>query len=142
MEQWLIYGLIAAFFIAIRDIFSKDLINRYEYIEYILYANIIVFICTIIYIYLFNISFQELKIPNKKDLLIIFLRILVIYLIIEPSIFYSLKYCDNLSYAKSIINLNTLFLFLLSIYFLKSKFNGIKFLGVILIFLVSYCIQK
>lgn len=141
MEQWLFYGLIAAFFIAVRDIFSKDLINRYEYIEYVLYANLMIFICTILYIYFFNISFNKLKIPNKKDLLIIFLRILIIYLIIEPSIFYSLKYCDNLSYAKSIINLNTLFLFILSVYFLKSEFNGLKLLGVLLIFIGSYCIQ-
>tara|TARA_B100000745_G_C20109897_1_gene379889 strand:- start:109 stop:537 length:429 start_codon:yes stop_codon:yes gene_type:complete len=142
MEQWLFYGLIAAIFIAIRDTFSNDLINRYEYIEYILYANFIVFICTILYIYFFNVSFKNFKIPDKKDIFIIFLRILIIYLIIEPSIFYSLKYCDNPSYAKSIINLNTLFLFLLSMYFLKIKLNSLKLLGILLIFLGSYCIQK
>ena len=47
MEKWMIYALIAAIFISIRDIFSKDLINRYEYIEYIIYANILIFIATI-----------------------------------------------------------------------------------------------
>ena len=141
MEKWMIYGLIAAIFISLRDVFSKDLINRYEYVEYVLYANLMIFIGTILYIYFFNISFNNLKKPNKKDLFIIFLRILVIYLIIEPSIFYSLKYCDNVSYAKSIINLNTLFVFLLSVYFLKSELNGLKFLGIVLIFLGSYCIQ-
>ena len=43
----MIYGIIAAIFIAIRDIFSNDLINRYEYIDYIIWANLIIFVATI-----------------------------------------------------------------------------------------------
>ena len=89
MKEWVMYGLIAALFISIRDIFSKDLINRYDYIDYIIYANIILFIGTILYIYFTNYEFK--KLPNKKDLLIIIVRIFIVYLIIEPSIFYSIK---------------------------------------------------
>ena len=142
MESWIIYGLIAALFIAVRDIFSKELIDRYEYMEYILYANIMICIGTTLYIYFFNVEINKMKIPDKKDLLIIFIRLLIIYLIIEPSIFYSLKYCDNPGYAKSIINLNTLFVFILSLYFLKTSFNMFKLLGILLIFIGSYCIQN
>ena len=36
MERWMMYGLVAAIFIALRDVFSKDLINRYDYTDYII----------------------------------------------------------------------------------------------------------
>ena len=135
MEKWMIYALIAAIFISIRDIFSKDLINRYEYIEYIIYANILIFIATIFYIYMNNV---KLKMPSKNDLFIIILRLIIIYMIIEPSIFYSMKYCDNPGYAKSIINLNTLFVSILAILFLNVKMDRQKLLGVFLIITGSY----
>ena len=135
MKQWMLYAFIAAIFIAIRDIFSKDLINRYEYVEYILYANIIIAIATIIYIYTNNVT---LKMPKRNDLFIIILRLLIIYMIIEPSIFYSMKYCENPGYAKSIINLNTLFVSILAIIFLNVKIDRHKILGIFLIISGSY----
>jgi len=131
----MIYALIAAIFISIRDIFSKDLINRYEYIEYIIYANILIFIATIFYIYMNNV---KLKMPSKNDLFIIILRLIIIYMIIEPCVFYSMKYCDNPGYAKSIINLNTLFVSILAILFLNVKMDRQKLLGVFLIITGSY----
>tara|TARA_B100000686_G_C16624489_1_gene881062 strand:+ start:698 stop:1114 length:417 start_codon:yes stop_codon:yes gene_type:complete len=138
MERWMIYGIIAAIFIAIRDIFSNDLINRYEYIDYIIWANIIIFIATLFYIYLYDI---QLEVPERKDIFIILLRLAIVYMIIEPSIFYSIKYCDNPGYAKSIINLNTLFVFILAFFFLKAKIDKKKILGILLIFTGSYYIS-
>jgi uncharacterized membrane protein len=136
MKQWMLYAFIAAIFIAIRDIFSKDLINRYEYIEYILYANIIMAIATIIYIYTNNVT---LKMPKRNDIFTIIIRLMIIYMIIEPSIFYSMKYCgDNPGYAKSIINLNTLFVSILAIIFLNVKIDRRKILGIFLIISGSY----
>lgn len=135
MEKWMIYGMIAAMFIAIRDIFSNDLINRYDYTEYVIYANIIVFIFTIIYILAFNVT---LKKPNYSDLFVIIIRLLIVYLIIEPCIFYSIKYCNNPGYAKSIINLNTLFVFILGILFFKAEINMKKTMGILMILGGSY----
>ena len=139
MEKWMIYGIIAAIFIAIRDIFSNDLINRYEYIDYIIWANLIIFVATIIYIYFYNI---QLEVPETKDLFIILLRLAIVYMIIEPSIFYSIKYCDNPGYAKSIISLNTLFVFILAMFFLKAKIDKKKILGILLIFSGSYYMNQ
>ena len=139
MEKWMIYGIIAAIFIAIRDIFSNDLINRYEYIDYIIWANLIIFVATIIYIYFYNI---KLEVPERKDLFIILLRLAIVYMIIEPSIFYSIKYCDNPGYAKSIISLNTLFVFILAMFFLKAKIDKKKILGILLIFSGSYYMNQ
>ena len=135
----MIYGIIAAIFIAIRDIFSNDLINRYEYIDYIIWANLIIFVATIIYIYFYNI---QLEVPETKDLFIILLRLAIVYMIIEPSIFYSIKYCDNPGYAKSIISLNTLFVFILAMFFLKAKIDKKKILGILLIFSGSYYMNQ
>lgn len=135
----MIYGIIAAIFIAIRDIFSNDLINRYEYIDYIIWANLIIFVATIIYIYFYNI---KLEVPERKDLFIILLRLAIVYMIIEPSIFYSIKYCDNPGYAKSIISLNTLFVFILAMFFLKAKIDNKKILGILLIFSGSYYMNQ
>ena len=134
----MIYGIIAAIFIAIRDIFSNDLINRYEYIDYIIWANIIIFIATLFYIYLYDI---QLEVPERKDIFIILLRLAIVYMIIEPSIFYSIKYCDNPGYAKSIINLNTLFVFILAVVFLNQKIDKKKLLGILLIFGGAYYLK-
>jgi uncharacterized membrane protein len=138
MKKWMMYGLLAAIFIAIRDIFSKDLINRYHYIDYIILANIIVFISTVIYL---MVTKRTVKIPNNNDFIIILLRLLVVYMIIEPSIFYSIKYCENPGYAKSIINLNTLFVFILAFFFLKAKVDKKKIFGILLIISGSYYIS-
>ena len=131
----MIYGMIAAMFIAIRDIFSNDLINRYDYTEYVIYANIIVFIFTIIYILMFNVP---LKKPNYNDLFVIIIRLFIVYLIIEPCIFYSIKYCKNPGYAKSIINLNTLFVFILAILFFNAEINMKRMFGILMILSGSY----
>jgi drug/metabolite transporter (DMT)-like permease len=62
-------------------------------------------------------------------------------MIIEPSIFYSIKYCENPGYAKSIINLNTLFVFILAFFFLKAKVDKKKIFGILLIISGSYYIS-
>ena len=50
MQTWFIYALIAALFIGVKDLITKDITKRYSYIEYILVANLFVFILTLIYI--------------------------------------------------------------------------------------------
>ena len=42
MELWMKYALVAAVFIAIRDIFSSKIARKYNYIDYIVHANIFV----------------------------------------------------------------------------------------------------
>ena len=130
MEKWMMYVLLAAISISLRDVFSTDIINKYEYIDYIIFANIIVFIGTMIFVFTAK---KKIIVPGKKDLIVILLRLLIVYLIIEPCIFNSMKYCKNPGYAKSIINLNTLFVFVLAIFFLKADFDKQKILGAILI---------
>ena len=130
MQTWFIYALIAALFIGVKDLITKDLTKRYSYIEYILVANLFVFILTLIYIFTMR---PTLKKPNFKDGFYILIRIVIVLLVIEPCIFMALKHCDNPGYAKSIINLNTLVAFVLGLFILKSELNYKSMIGIGLI---------
>ena len=132
------YGLVAAIFIALRDVFSKDLINRYDYTDYIIVASALLFLGSLIYLF---VSKRKVKVPDSKDLFTIVARLLVVYMIIEPCIFYSIKHCENPGYAKSIINLNTLFVFILAVVFLNQKIDKKKLLGILLIFGGAYYLK-
>ena len=140
MEKWLPFALIAAVFIAVRDFISKDIVTKYNYTEYIIIANILIFIGTIIYIIINKKDISKIKRPNSKEFIVILIRLLIVYLIVEPCIFNSLKYCDNPGYAKSVINLNTFFLLLLALIFYKVEFNRKKIFGVILLIGGTYFI--
>jgi len=140
MEPWIPYAFAAAIFIAIRDFISRGIIQRYEYTDYVIIANIIIFIGTIVYLFVSKKDIRKIKIPNWKDLGIILLRLFIIYMIVDPCIFNSLKLCDNPGYAKSIINLNTLFLLVLALIFYKTKFDMKKGIGVGIILIGTYLI--
>ena len=133
MEKWIPYAVLAAIFIAVRDFISKDIINKYNYRDYIILANFIIFIGTIIYIVVTKKDITKIQKPNVKEFIVILIRLLIVYLIVEPCIFNSLKYCDNPGYAKSVINLNTLFLLILALVFYKTEINKKKILGVLLL---------
>jgi len=138
MQEWFMYAMIAAIFIGVKDLMTKDISKRYSYIEYILIANIMVFVLTLIYIFTMK---PTLKKPDIKDGFYILIRLCIIFLIIEPCMFLAIKSCDNPGYAKSIINLNTLFVFILAFFFLKAKIDKKKILGILLIFTGSYYIS-
>ena len=135
MQVWVTYALLAAVFISIRDIISLDFIKRYDYIQYMVLANIIIFTGTMIYVYATDFKIKK---PNMNDLFIILVRLMIVYFIIDPSIYNSIKNCDNPGYAKSIISLNTLFIFFLVTLVYKSEINMTKIGGIILMLLGSY----
>jgi uncharacterized membrane protein len=139
METWLIYALVAAFFITIRDIVSLDFIKRYDYIQYMIIANIIIFAGTMIYVFGSGI---KVKTPNMKDLFIILVRLSIVYFIIDPSVYNSIKNCDNPGYAKSIISLNTLFLFFIVAVMYKSKIDKKKLIGIVSMLVGAYFLSK
>ena len=137
MQVWVTYALLAAIFISIRDIISLDFIKRYDYIQYMVLANIIIFIGTMIYVHATDFKIKK---PNMNDLFIILVRLAIVYFIIDPSVYNSIKNCDNPGYAKSIISLNTLFIFFLATIVYKSEINSSKIAGVILMLAGSYFI--
>lgn len=140
MQTWIPYAFAAAIFIAVRDFISKDIIKNFTYTEYIIIANIIIFIGTIIYLFITKTDIRKIKTPNWSELGIILLRLFIVYIIVDPCIFNSLKLCDNPGYAKSIINLNTLFLLILALIFYKIEFDMKKSLGVVIVLFGTYLI--
>ena len=139
MELWMKYALVAAVFIAIRDIFSSKISRKYNYIDYIVHANIFVFLGTMIYVLFTK---KKIKIiDNYSDLFTIVLRLFIVYLIVEPCIYNSFKNTNNPSKASSVINLNILILFLITIVFLNKKINFKQFLGIILILEIFFFIR-
>ena len=139
MELWLFYALTAAVFISVRDVISLDFIKRYDYIQYMVIANIIIFIGTMTYVFSSGLKIQT---PKLQDLSIILIRIFIVYLIIDPAVFNAIKNCDNPGYAKSIIGLNTLFLFVIIAIFYKSDINRRKVAGVIAMVSGTYLISQ
>lgn len=140
MEAWIPYAFAAAIFIAIRDFISKDIIKNYTYTEYIIIANIIIFVVTVIYLLVSKKDITKIRPPKWSELGIIFLRLFIVYVIVDPCIFQSLKLCKNPGYAKSIINLNTLFLLILAFMFYKTEFDMKKSIGVVVILLGTYLV--
>ena len=132
MELWMKYALVAAFFIAVRDLFSSKIARKYNYIDYIIHANIFVFIITMVYV-LFTKRKIKL-IDNYKDIFLMILRLFIIYLIVEPCIFNSFKNSDNPSKSVSVINLNILILLILTVLFLNQKISIKHVIGVLVIF--------
>ena len=139
MELWMKYALVAAFFIAVRDMFSSKIARKYNYIDYIIHANIFVFIVTMVYVLFTK---RKIKvIDDYNDIFIILFKLFIIYIIIEPCIFNSFKNSDNPSKSVSIISLNILILLVLTVFFLKKKISVKHAAGIIVIFGGLYLIK-
>ena len=139
MELWMKYALVAAVFIAIRDVFSSKIARKYNYIDYIVHANIFVFLGTMAYVIFTK---KKIKIiDNYSDLFTIVLRLFIVYLIVEPCIYNSFRNTSNPSKASTVINLNMFILFLITIIFLNKKIDFKQFLGIILILGGFFCIR-
>ena len=133
------YALVAAVFIAIRDVFSSKIARKYNYIDYIVHANILVFLGTMAYVIFTK---KKIKIiDNYSDLFTIVLRLFIVYLIVEPCIYNSFRNTNNPSKASTVINLNMFILFLITIIFLNKKIDFKQFLGIVLILGGFFCIR-
>lgn len=133
------YALVAAVFIAIRDVFSSKIARKYNYIDYIVHANILVFLGTMVYVIFTK---KKIKIiDNYSDLFTIILRLFIVYLIVEPCIYNSFKNTNNPSKASTVINLNIVVLFLITIVFLNKKIDFKQFMGIVLILGGFFCIR-
>ena len=133
------YALVAAIFIAVRDVFSSKIARKYNYIDYIVHANVFVFIATMFYVLFTK---KKIKvITDYNDLFIILLKLLIIYIIIEPCIFNAFKNSDNPSKPASIISLNLFILLIITVIFLKQKMNLKQYMGILVIMGGVYLIR-
>ena len=133
------YALVAAIFIAVRDVFSSKIARKYNYIDYIIHANVFVFIATMFYVLFTK---KKIKvITDYNDLFIILLKLLIIYIIIEPCIFNAFKNSENPSKPASIISLNLFILLIITVIFLKQKMSLKQYIGILVIMGGVYLIR-
>ena len=139
MESWVYYAVLAAIFIAVRDVFGKKISQRYSFIQYLGYASVIVAICTWIYIFAVGVKMKPL---NSEYLGLILIRLIIVYIVIEPSLYFCINNCQNLGEASAIINMNVLFAFLISCYLYKTPVDNTKMMGILLVIGGSYFIVR
>lgn len=118
METWIKYALVAAVFLSIKNIISKKLSGKYKYKDYLIYAISFSFIG--IWSYVFITGYKPSKIENS-DILMILFRVIIVYIIIDPSIYNAYKNCTNPGRAASVINLDLVLTFIIGVIFLNVK---------------------
>jgi len=134
MEKWFIYGIIAAVLIASRDTFTKHFTSKYSVTEHLLYYYILcgVFI-GVFALYKHFVVKENIKMIESQDIWKYVLIAAMSAIIISPCQLLSLKHCKNPGQSKAIVNLNTVFLFFMSLYFIKSaEFTKQTFVGILL----------
>jgi len=134
MESWIFYAAVAAFLIAMRDIFTKKLTNKYSAVEHLLYYYILCgFFIILLALYKSKVQGEKIKFVDTEDLWIYLVMAGVSAIIISPCQFLSLKDCDNPGKSKAIVNMNSVIAFFLAIYFIKgAKLETKNIIGVIL----------
>ena len=135
MEIWVVYALIAAIFIAGRDFVIKGITKKYTVTEHLLYYYVLTTFFVFIYvIYKKYVDNEKIKLIETNDLWKYILLTLASAVFIAPCQILSIKNCSEPSRATSVVNLSSVFLFFVSLYFVKSvKFSGRILLGIILI---------
>jgi len=133
MEMWFIYALIAAVLIASRDIFTRKFTDKYTITEHLLHYYFLCGIFIGLYaIYKKYVAKERVNLIHKDDLWKYGLVAAVSVIIISPCQVMSIRGSKNPGQAKAVVNLNTLFLFFMSMYFIKSeKITVKKIIGII-----------
>jgi len=134
MENWIFYAGVAAFLIAMRDIFTKKFTNKYSTVEHLLYYYILCgFFIVLLALYKSKVQGEKIRFIELKDLWPYIVVAGVSAIIISPCQFLSLKTCDNPGKSKAIVNMNSIIAFFLAIYFIRgTKLTTKSIIGVIL----------
>lgn len=142
MEKWIMYGILAAFLLAIRDYFTTNHTKKYTTTEHLLYYYVFCAISISAYVCYRKINNkEEFKLIEKDDLWKYILIGASSVLIITPCEVMSLRSAKNPGKARALTNMNFVVLFFVSVYFLKSeKMTAKKLGGIILTILGVYMI--
>ena len=134
MEQWIFYAAVAAFLIAARDIFTKKFSAKYSAVEHLLYYYILCgFFIILLALYKTKVQGEKIKFIDMEDIWPYVIVAGVSAVIISPCQILSLKECDNPGKSKAIVNMNSVIVFFLALYFIRgTKLETKNVIGVIL----------
>ena len=134
MEAWIIYGFIAAILLTSRDYFTSNYTSKYSVTEHLLYYYVLCGVAISVYVcYRKYYLKDKIKMIEKNDLWKYAVVAIATVLLIGPCEIISIRESSNPGRARAITNLNTIFLFLVSIYLLKKEtLTPTKLAGIIL----------
>ena len=134
MDTWIIYALVAALFIAIRSLFTVNFTKKYTVTEHLLHYYVICGIFIFIYAGYKKIYLKEkINMVETNDMWKYFIIAAISVIILEPCQILSMQNCKNPAQTSAILNLNTIFLFFMSLLYIKStEFSKEKLFGIIL----------
>ena len=134
MEQWIMYGILAAFLLASRDFFTSNYTSKYSTTEHILYYYVFCAISISTYVCYRRINNNEkIKIIETEDLWKYILIAISTVLVITPCEVMSIRSAKNPGKARALTSMNFVVLFFVSVYFMKSeKMTAKKLAGIIL----------
>ena len=142
MEKWFMYGFVAAVLIASRDIFTKHFSKKYTTCEHLLYYYVLCGVFMVVYcLYKKYYRKESVRMMDKDDWWKYILLALVTVIVISPCEVLSLKHCKTPGQSKSVINLNTIFVFFLGMIFLKDKFSLKTLFGITLTIIGIYFVM-
>ena len=122
MQSWIIYGLTAAVLLASRDLFTKNYTAKYSVNEHLLYYYVLCGIMIAAYTCYRKIYLKEkIKLIQKEDIWKYTLVAAATVIIIAPCEVLSIQKSKSPGAARALTNLNTLILFIVSLYFLKTE---------------------
>ena len=142
MENWIFYAGIAAFLIAMRDIFTKKFTNKYSAIEHLLYYYILCgFFIILLALYKTKVEGEKIRFIDSQDIWKYVIVGAISAIIISPCQILALRNCDNPGKSKAIVNLNSIIAFFLALFFIRgSKFETKTFIGILLAIVGIYLI--
>jgi len=126
MDIWVQYALVAAVFLSIKNMISKHLSGKYKYIDYLLYAISLSFVGVWGYVLMSGHTPARIE---GNDLLVIILRTLIVYSIIDPSIYKAFQTSSNPASPSCVISVEVVITFILSVIFLKSRIEPKSIMG-------------
>ena len=134
MDSWIIYGLIAAVLIASRDLFTRKYAKKYSPSEHLLYYYVLCGIIIAGYSCYRKFHMKEkIRMIEKNDIWKYVLVAAASVIIITPCEVLSIKKSKNPGTARALTNLNTIILFIVSVYFLKTeKITTKKIIGILM----------
>lgn len=140
MELWIAYALVAAIFIACRDIFTKEYSKKYSATEHVLYYYVLTGVIVISYtLYQKYVRGEKIRCIEADDLWKYVVIAGISVVLISPCEALSLKKCDNPGKSKAIVNLNTIFAFLISIILIRGATMDMRaFFGIALTIIGVY----
>lgn len=134
MESWIIYGIVAAILISTRDLFTRSVTKKYTPSEHILYYYVLCGIIIAGYSCYRKFHMKEkIRMIDKNDIWKYVVVAAASVIIITPCEVLSVTKSKNPGTARALTNLNTVILFIVSVYFLKTeKITIQKIIGILM----------